>query len=172
MQTLTSDRFDQLIKDPSVSPRLRRELRFVPSVGTLTDQDYLEREMVAVHDRSGQTGVLIIETDATHVIPYALTRGIKDSQTGRGKPVICDFCKTWQSGSHAGRITFRPDRRLENSFSYLVCADLDCSAHVRSKTAASARSRTQLHEDIDDARRIERLQESLRALVARFQTGK
>lgn len=161
MKSIKRDEFEELVQRAVVRPRLRRELRFVPEA--IADWD--ERELLAVADRTGNNGVLLIELDGElFVAPYRLLSRIAD-KTGRAKPITCDFCYTWQRGGKAGRITFT---RLSDghSLTFLCCADLACSIHVRNKTPESLLSRTQLHEDIDADGRARRLQTKLRGLVA------
>ncbi|HET7638917.1 MAG TPA: FBP domain-containing protein [Ktedonobacteraceae bacterium] len=155
MKSLDRDQFAQLLKQARVKPRLMRELRFVPEEIT----DWEDRELLAVTTRSGNEGVLLIQLDELYVLPYQFSGRIADSQTGRSKAITCDFCYTWQRGSNAGTITF--DGQEGHSFSFLCCGDLDCSLHVRNKTAAATLSRSQLHEDLTAEQRIERLRERL-----------
>lgn len=117
-------------------------------------------------DRSGDQGVLVLEPDETlYIIPFEITKGITNKRTGRSTPVICDFCKTWQPGGNVGRITFKKDPKSQNSTTYLCCADLDCSRNVRTKTNASLISRAQIHEDLTDDQRVERLKKWLRNFI-------
>ncbi|HSH18286.1 MAG TPA: FBP domain-containing protein [Candidatus Saccharimonadales bacterium] len=95
-----------------------------------------------------------------------MTRGILDKMTGRTIPVTCDFCATWQRGSDAARITFIHTNDESHTYSFLCCADLECSRHVRNKTAAAVLSRTQLHEDMTPQQRIDRLSANIRKILA------
>lgn len=163
MKQLSRDEFSELLKAHRISRRLIRELRFVPE----NIDNWQERELLAVATKSGNEGVLLIQlndADETVLIPYELMVGIKDTQTGRTRSVLCDFCVTWQPGGAAGRITFtRPSDA--HKLTYLCCADLDCSQHVRGLTAAAAMSRTQLHEDITPQARIDRFRVRLSGVV-------
>jgi len=161
MKALTREQFAALLKEQRVRPRLVRELRFVPEAVT----DWAERELLAIGTRSGTEGVLLIQAPELYLLPYQLTTKVADKATGRSRPITCDFCYSWQRGSNAGRITFHR-RRDDHSFTFLCCADLDCSRHVRGLTPEATLSRTQLHEDITPERRIARLTEKLSALTA------
>lgn len=170
MKALNLEQFNQLIAKVQLKPRLKRELRFVNSTATMTAEDWHEAEILSITDRTGNKGVLLLApSDDMYILPYELSRGIANRQTGRAQPIICDFCRTWQNGSNAGSITFRKDRQSLNSISFLCCADLACSQHVRSKTNSSRISRAQLREDLTDEQRIERLKGRLSQLIADLQ---
>ena len=164
MNVITQEQFHELITKSALKPRQKRELRFVASTAAMNEQDWHDTEMVAITERSDTKGVLLLDDSSDRfLIPYELKRGMASNLTGRAQPIICDLCRTWQSGSRAGSITFPVAGR--KTISYLCCADLRCSAHVRSKTSASKTSRSQLREDISTEERIERLQHRLRRLV-------
>ena len=166
MRTITQELFSELIKKATIKPRLKRELRFVASTANMTPEDWLERELMNVADRTGVKGVLLLEPDdELFIVPYELFRGLSNPQTGRSNPVICDFCRTWQGGSNAARISFHRDSQSINSVTFLCCADLACSNHVRTKTKASIGSRAQLREDLTDEQRVERLKDRLRKFI-------
>ena len=158
--------FNELIEKSTIKPRLKRELRFTTSTAHLSDEEWYTAELLPVTDRSGNTGVLIIEfDDTTYVLPAEFKKGITSSVTGRSQPIICDFCKTWQSGSRAGTIVFTNINKTSNTIGYLCCADLRCSNHVRTKTDASKMSRAQLHEDMTNEQRVERLKVQLKGII-------
>lgn len=170
MKALNLEEFNQLIARAQLKPRLKRELRFINSTSAMTDVDWHEAELVSITDRTGNKGVLLLAPDENiYVLPYELSRGIVNRQTGRAQPIICDFCRTWQNGSNAGSITFRKNRQSLNSTGFLCCADLACSQHARSKTNSSRVSRAQLREDLTDEQRIERLKGRLSQLIADLQ---
>jgi hypothetical protein len=170
MRTLTQDQFNQLIAQSPIKPRLKRELRFTASTSHLHEDDWRETELLAITDRSGNKGVLLLAPDEEiFLLPFEITRGIATSQTGRAQSVICDFCRTWQAGSNAGSISFYKDTQSVNSVSFLCCADIACSNHVRSHTTASRASRAQLREDLTNKQRVERLRDRLRKLIADLQ---
>lgn len=165
MQSFTLESFNELLAVSPLKPRVKREVRFNASVGHMSDTEWAESELVAVTERSENKGVLIVSVDeTTHLLAYEIKRGMASNLTGRAQPIICDLCRTWQSGSRAGSVTF-PLPGQQKSISYLCCADLRCSAHVRSKTSASKTSRSQLREDISTEERVERLQKRLTQLV-------
>jgi len=141
---------DGLLKGSNVKPRVKRELRFVPEeIGEWEDRDFL-----AVFNKSRSEGVLIVPLDRTYIIQFRLQKRMPN-KTGRVEAIICDFCATWQRGSNSAIISF--DRTDKSSASFLCCADLECSLHVRDKTSESAISRTQLRENNTVEDRIERL---------------
>lgn len=156
MKSLDREQLAALLKDQRIKQRLARELRFVPE----DIPDWENIDMLAIATRSGAEGVLLVQTDKFYIVPYQLTTGIKDKSTGRSKPITCDLCYTWQQGGKAGRITLRRAED-DHTFTYLCCADLRCSLHVRNLTSESTLSRTQLHEDITPEQRIARLKRKL-----------
>lgn len=103
-----------------------------------------------------------------YVVAYELTEGLAQRSTGRAQPIICDFCRTWQRGSNAASITLQPDYRTGASTTFLCCADLNCSQHVRTQTSAAKLSRAQLREDLTDERRVARLKDRLRAVISQL----
>ena len=166
MNRLTAEQFAEYIGTAPIKPRLRRELRFNAATSQLSDDDWARTELLAVSDRTGRQGVLIIQPGGQpHFIAYELTTGIAARTTGRAQPIICDFCRTWQRGSNAASITLTPNYRTGTSTTFLCCADLDCSRHVRTLTNAAKMSRAQLREDLDDAGRTLRLQQRLNEII-------
>lgn len=157
MKQITLEAFNTLLANAEVKPRLKRELRFVASTTGITDEQWHDLDFLPIYDRSNNKGALILEISSEYyLLPFELKRGLASNLTGRAQPVICDLCKTWQSGTRAGSITF-PIPGAQRSISYLCCADLRCSDHVRSKTSAAKTSRSQLREDISPEERIQRL---------------
>lgn len=170
MKTLSQDQFNHLIAQVDIKPRLKDELRFVASTAGMTNEDWREAELLSIANKSGNGGVLLLAPEEDiFVIPYELSRGITNRQTGRAQPIICDFCRTWQAGNNAGSISFKKDKRSINSVSFLCCADLKCSQHVRGKTNASRVSKAQLREDLVNEQRVERLRTRLRQIIADLQ---
>ncbi|HEY5695734.1 MAG TPA: FBP domain-containing protein [Candidatus Saccharimonadales bacterium] len=163
MEPITREQFAELTK--SLRPRLRRELRFVPEEIT----DWLDRDFLAITNKQGNEGVLLIPFLHNAVVPFTL-QARKPNAKGRVEAIICDICATWQRGPHSAAITFTDgDKR---SVSFLCCADLNCSLHVRDKTDAAKLSRTQLREHILPEGRVRRLKERLQAITATVQSVK
>lgn len=160
MKSFDREEFSLLLKTQRVKPRLAREVRFVPE----GIRGWDDLELLAVSTRSATEGVLLVQTDNLFVLPYELTIGLKDKLSGRSKPITCDFCYTWQQGGNAGRVTFRR-KSDDHTFTYLCCADLQCSLHVRGMTAESILARTQLREDLTDEQRIVRLKTKLNRII-------
>lgn len=170
MKALSKDQFETLIEQAQMRPRLKRELRFMASTATMSDEAWSETELLAITDRSRSKGVLLLAPASDiYVLPYELRQGAQNRQTGRSQPIICDLCRTWQSGSNAGYVTFQKDRQSINSVSFLCCADLACSQHVRTATASARTSRAQLREDLTDEQRVNRLRNRLQQLIADFE---
>lgn len=166
MRIISADNFNLLIEQAHIKRKLRSELRFVTSTDHIKDKDWQDLEFVCVSDRTGNKGVFIIELhDELYITPYELRSGLTNSQTGRSQALICDFCRTWQAGSNAGTITFTIPGVSLHTMTFLCCADLACSKHVRTKTKASILSRAQLREDLTDERRVERLRGNLEKLI-------
>ena len=157
MQPITRDEFATLIIAPLVRSRLRRELRFVPEeINSWEDRDFL-----AVTTKSGAEGALIIPFAGMLVVPFRLQKRMPNKM-GRTEAIICDICATWQRGSNSAVITFPKGK---SSTSFLVCADLNCSLHVRNKTPESILSRTQLREHNTVEDRISRLRSRLQNIL-------
>lgn len=155
MYTITREGFTERIATAHIKPRLRKILRFVPE--EITDWD--ARDFLAVTDKSGNEGVLLYR-DVT--VPFTLSPRVARTG-GQVAAIICDICATWRRGPESAVLTLpKGDRR---SVSYLVCADLNCSLHVRAMTDAGMVSRSQIREDITPERRIERLHERLAAIL-------
>ena len=166
MRMLNSDTFNQLIASVAIKPRLRQELRFTTSTAAMTADDWRDTELLAVTDRSGRRGVLLFAPgDDIFAVPYELSKGMTNRQTGRAQPIICDFCRTWQAGSGAARISFSKNKQTNDSVGFLCCADLQCSRHVRGQTVASRVARAQLREDLTSEQRVERLVQRLHEIV-------
>ena len=170
MKKLTIESFNELIAASTAKPRLRRELRFTTSVAHMNEDDWERTELLAVTDRSGNTGVLVIELDGnTYVLPSEFKKGLSSSVSGRAQPITCDFCVTWQSGVRAGIVTFTNVERNGRNVGYLCCGDLLCSQHVRGRTNASKVSRAQLREDMTPQQRIDRLNSNLKKIISDLQ---
>lgn len=170
MKKLTADIFNELITKSTAKPRLRRELRFTTSVEHIRDEQWKNLELVSITDRSGNTGVIIIELDEqTYVLPCEFKKGLSSSISGRTQPITCDFCITWQSGVRAGSVLFTHVKGTSTNVGYLCCGDLQCSSHVRGLTSAAKVSRAQLREDMTPEDRIERLKNNLRKVISNLQ---
>ncbi|HSX01734.1 MAG TPA: FBP domain-containing protein [Candidatus Saccharimonadia bacterium] len=165
MRTINPEQFRDLVQQARVKPRLRRELRFGASTTDISPEIWSDLELISVSDRSGNEGVLLIEPDDNlYILPYELSIGLTDQATGRSKPIICDLCTTWQAGGNAATITFH-NPKTTNNITFLCCADLKCSLHVRSQTRESLLSRSQLREDLTNEQRADRLRRTLIRLI-------
>ncbi len=161
----------QLVKDTIVQLKISKSLQRQLNLSVLADtpESYWEHcELFGLPTKNNSAGILFLEPHGDlYAIAYEIN-AIPAGATGRTKPIICDFCKTWQTGGRAGSITFRTERRSSNSVSFLCCLDLACSLHVRDLTAASKSSRAQLREDITPEHRVKRLQTKLDSLIEKF----
>ena len=156
MHRLTREAFIERVAAARIKPRLRKVLRFVPEEVSEWDS----RDFLAVTDKAGNEGVLMYQ-DTT--APFMLSPRVARTG-GRVAAIICDICATWRRGPESAVLTLaKGDNR---SVSYLVCADLNCSLHVRAMTDAGILSRSQIREDITPERRVERLRERLAAILA------
>lgn len=156
MHKITREEFAERIAVARIKPRLRKALRFVPE--EITEWD--SRDFLAVTDKAGNEGVLMYQ-DVT--VPFALSPRAAQAG-GRVAAIICDICATWRRGPESAALTLpKGDSR---SVSYLVCADLNCSLHVRGMTDVGMLSRSQIREDITPDRRKERLRERLTAILS------
>lgn len=166
MKKLTPESFKELIDAANIRPRIKREVRFAASTADMSAETWEQTEVLAISDRAGNKGVLLLcgAADTTYAVAYELSRGIT-STTGRAQPIICDFCRTWQTGSRSGSVTLQKPGRDAGSVTFLCCADLQCSRHVRNLTAAAKTSRSQLREDIDNDQRVARLKQRIEEVV-------
>ncbi len=163
MRTIPLELFQTLVASSAIRPRIKRDVRFVNAT---SNQDWGISELIPVGDRSGNKGIIILEDDEAnlYLAGYELSRGLTSS-TGKAQPIICDFCRTWQTGSRSGSITIHRPGRDTGAISFLCCADLRCSEHVRSLTSASRTSRAQLREDMNNDQRIARLKVRIREIA-------
>lgn len=160
MKPITREQFAELTK--GLKQRLRRDLRFVPEEIT----NWQDRDFLAVTNKQGNEGILIVPFLDNTVVPFTL-QARKPNAKGRIEAIICDICATWQRGPHSAVITFADgDKR---TVSFLCCADLDCSLHVRDKTDVAKLSRTQLREQITPEDRALRLKQRLEAMIKTVQ---
>lgn len=160
MNAITREQFSELTS--GVRPRLRRELRFVPEeISGWKDRDFL-----AVTNKQGSEGVLVVPFLDNKIAPFTL-QPRKPNSSGRVEAIICDICATWQRGTHSAVITFAVGKT--RSVSFLCCADLGCSLHVRGKTADARLSRAQLREQITPEARIQRLQDRLASILSIYE---
>lgn len=168
MRALSTSLIEDVFVTLKVNKGLRKRLSLA-SFNTMTSSDWGSFELISLPTKDGVAGVLFMEMDdKLYALPYEI--GVAgDRATGRSKPVICDFCKTWQAGGRAGSITFRARRGSLNSVSFLCCLDLKCSLHVRNMTEAAKTSRAQLREDVSQEHRIGRLRDRLTSLVEQLQ---
>jgi hypothetical protein len=157
MNSIDRQEFAELITAARIKPRLKRELRFVPEEVT----NWTDRDFIAVMSKSGSEGVLITPLEKIYVTPFELQRR-KASSSGRTESIICDFCMTWQRGSNSAIISFQKDK---STVSFLCCADLQCSFHIRNLTAASKLSRVQLRENNSTEQRVTRLKQKLHTIL-------
>lgn len=146
----------QQLERAHIKPRLRRNIRFVPE----NIANWESRDFLALMDKPRQHGVLLY---GAYVVPFTLSAR-RPNTNGRVEAVICDICATWQRGTHSAVITFEKGENV--TVSHLVCADLECSLHVRGLTSAAKLSRTQLREDIDSEQRVRRLRTRLKNIVS------
>jgi len=167
MKKLTQESFSQLLEAAHIRPRIKREVRFTTSVSHLDDEAWGRTEILPISDRAGNKGVLLIQFDEERIYAasYEISRGITSS-TGKAQPIICDFCRTWQTGSRSGSITIDKPGRETGTIGFLCCADLECSQHVRTLTSASRTSRAQLREDMDNDQRVARLRQRLEDITS------
>lgn len=158
MRAITQEMFQELLNQAPLRTRVKREVRFTTSVAHLAEDEWAQTELLAISDRAGNKGVLLLQAneDELYIASYELKRGLT-SATGKAQPIICDFCRTWQTGSRSGSITLDKPGRDNGSITFLCCADLHCSRHVRSLTSAAKTSRSQLREDMTSEQRVERL---------------
>ena len=167
MRTLDIPQIRAILGDAMVSKNIQRRLN-VSIVNSIDLDMWASYELLNIPTKDRVAGVMLIELgDDMYATAYEIS-SIVDKSTGRAKPIICDFCKTWQPGGRAGVVTFRPYRRSLNSISLLCCLDLGCSMHVRDMSQSSATSRSQLHEDVSCEYRVGRLQHELSTIIERL----
>jgi len=155
MELPTRQELETRLKDAHISKRLMRDIRYVPEEINNVDK----RDLLTITTKSGNEGVLIF---GDHLVQFSLERR-RPNTAGRVEAILCDICATWQRGTNSAVLTFKISST--HTISHLVCADLDCSLHVRDLTDASKLSRTQLRESITPDGRIARLHERLEAML-------
>lgn len=155
MIPLSRDDLSRLLISANVKPRLVRDLKFTPE----QINNWECRDFLAVFDKPRHRGVLIF---GEYITSFDITPR-KPNAGGRVEAIICDFCATWQRGTHSASVTFKKGDNA--TVSHFVCADLDCSLHVRNLTVASKMSRTQLREDISLEGRVARLHARLGVIL-------
>ncbi len=168
MQHLSNETFTELVNSTYIPPRIKREVRFNAVAQTINTDAWQHIELLAIPDRSGTKGVILLQGTQREirVRAYEVSRGITSS-TGKAQPIICDFCRTWQTGSRSGSITLYKPNRGAGTITFLCCADLLCSQHVRNLTSASRTSRSQLREDLTTEQRVARLRERIETILER-----
>ncbi len=155
MKPPTKPEFELLMREKHVSKRLIRELRYIP--GGIDHAS--ERDFLVVTTKSANDGVLMFDEI---VVQFRLEKR-RPNSSGRVEAIICDICATWQRGTNSAILSFK--KSSTRTVSHLVCADLDCSLHVRDMTDASKLSRTQLRENILPEDRIGRLRTRLAQIL-------
>lgn len=164
MHAITPDELTQYLKQSDIKPKFYKDVR----LSVLTAFDASTHEFVALSDKTGDKGILLAQLEQRlFAVPYELSRRVVDTQTGRSKPIICDLCYTWQAGANAAKITFVRSSD-KHSFTYLCCADLACSLHIRSMTKEAQLSRVHIREDLTTQQRIARLERNLIAIFERL----
>lgn len=166
MIPLTTSIVDTVTKKQRLPTTFRKRL-YVARLDQISNDDWTLYELFALPTKDTAAGLLFLESNRQLYAARYEISPISHS-TGRAKPVICDFCKTWQSGTRAATITFRTKRSSANSISYLCCADLACSLHVRTLTSSAKMSRAQLREHLTTEQRVERLTTGIDKLVDRL----
>ena len=166
MKKLTLDQFNAQLDSSQLKQRQKKDLRFINSVSSLTDDDWRDSELLAIKDRSGNKGLLAIDVgNGLHLLPFEINKLSPSSSTGRSSSIICDFCMTWQAGTRAGSIVFPSISHNRSSNGFICCLDLDCSRHVLTKTSAAKVSRAQVRENLDNDARVVRLRKRLADLI-------
>lgn len=155
MNLPSRDELSELVKAAGVKLRLRNTLRYVPEEITLPEV----RDFLAITNKSGGEGILLY---GDTIAPFTLTPRVAKTG-GRVAAIICDICATWRRGPESASITFRKGDK--NTVTFLVCADLDCSLHVRDLTPVGVLSRSQIRETIIPEQRIERLNDRLTRIL-------
>jgi treble-clef zinc-finger protein len=156
MNAITREQVTALLANYHIKSHIKRDLRFVPEKIT----DWPDRDFIAVMNKSQSKGVLIAPFEQMYIAPFELHRR-KPNANGRTEAIICDLCKTWQRGSNSAAVSFQRDR---SSVTFLCCADLDCSLHVRNLTSAARLSRVQIRESNSIEERVERLRNKLNTI--------
>lgn len=169
MNIITQESFTLLIKNAAIKPRFKRDLKFTTSTEHLTPDQWQHSEIIPIWNKSKNGGVLLLQPyDTLHIVAFDDSSRAGDAN-GRVKPIICDFCYTWQPGLDGNFVTFYPQKSDSRSVSILCCADFNCSNHARGTTLAAKRARAQIREHLTNDSRIERLREKVQTFIARYQ---
>ena len=168
MNEISIQQFELLLKDAPIKPRLKRDIKFRLSTERMDSSAWAETELLPIWNKNKSGGILLVQLPVgLYMLPFDATRPAADV-SGRAKPVICDLCYTWQPSSNGGFVTFYPDKSSGNSISLLCCLDLRCSDHVRTKTPAALRSRSQLREHMTNEDRVVRFRQKVDSFIQRL----
>ena len=167
MQVINKELVQRILIDRRASKPFLRRFSFA-MLHAVGPEFWKNFEIVGMSTKDGNAGVLLVELDNTLYATLYEMSSMSRNASGATKPIICDFCKTWQAGGRAGSITFRRKSRTLSSITLLCYLDLECSLYVRNMTAAAKTSRSQLREDVTTEYRIERLRTNLMTLVDRL----
>ena len=89
MRELSHGAFQTAMAQASIRPRVRREVRFMQTVASLTPDDWANTELLAIPDRAGNKGVLLLDDGGNlFLAAYELSRGLV-STSGKTQPIIC-----------------------------------------------------------------------------------
>jgi len=167
MRTLDHELFTTIVQQADIKPRVKKELKFVSSTAQLA-ADWSDYELLFISDRTGDKGILFLQPgEDLYIVQCEVARRIVDSQTGRDRAIICDFCFTWQPGGNAASITFI-HAETKHKVRFLCCGDLACSQHVRTLTKSARVSRAQLRESLTNDDRVARLKLKLTRLITQL----
>ena len=101
MRTLDIPQIRAILGDAMVSKNIQRRLN-VSIVNSIDLDMWASYELLNIPTKDRVAGVMLIELgDDMYATAYEIS-SIVDKSTGRAKPIICDFCKTWQPGGRAG----------------------------------------------------------------------
>ena len=95
----------QLVKDTAAQLRISKSLHRQLNLSVLADMpesSWEHYELFGLPTKNNLAGILFLAPhDDLYAIAYEIN-AIPAGTTGRTKPIICDFCKTWQTGGRAG----------------------------------------------------------------------
>ena len=72
-------------------------------VNDIESSEWNNYEIIGLRTKDRGSGVLLMELDGRLYSALYDINEMRDQSTGLSKPIICDFCKTWQTGERAGK---------------------------------------------------------------------
>lgn len=66
MQKITLEQFNELVIQAGIKPKVKTSLRFIQSTEWLSNEEWADRELLPITDRTGSNGALLINSDENY----------------------------------------------------------------------------------------------------------